>query len=121
MIKFTAMLRRHPDLTHEEFVEHHRTAHAQLFMALPASRQHVRRYVQSHSLRVEVPGMPDSRYDGITEIWFDDVDGFAAVFTSREYLATVRPDENAFLDLASGDTSLTTETLVAGAGAAHGA
>lgn len=112
MIKFTAMLCRNPALTHAQFVTHHKTSHAALFMSLESSRKHVRRYVQSHSLGIDVPGMPDSRYDGITEIWFDDVAGFAAVFTSPEYLATVRPDEESFLDLASGDTSLTTETVV---------
>ncbi len=112
MIKFTAMLRRNPDLTHQQFVDHHRTRHAALFMSLPASQQHVRRYVQSHSLGLDVPGMPDSRYDGMTEIWFDDVEGFAAVFTSAPYLATVRPDEESFLDLAAGDTSLTVEHVV---------
>ena len=114
MIKFTAMLVRNPGLTAEEFVSHHKTVHAKLFMSLPASRRHVRRYVQSHALGVELPNMPPSRYDGITEIWFDDIDGFAAVFTSPEYLATIRPDEQSFLDLASGDTSLTTEHVVYG-------
>jgi hypothetical protein len=82
MIKFTAMLVRNPDLSAEEFVTHHKTVHAKLFMSLPASRQHVRRYVQSHARGVDLPRMPASRYDGITEIWFDDIDGFAAVFTT---------------------------------------
>ena len=114
MIKFTAMLRRNPALTHEQFVAHHKRDHAALFMSLAASQQHVRRYVQSHTVDVEVPGMPASRYDGMTEIWFDDLAGFAAVFTSAEYLSKVRPDEESFLDLASGDTSLTTENVVHG-------
>lgn len=112
MIKFTAMLVRHPSLTREQFVAHHKTSHAALFMGLPASVQHIRRYVQSHSLAVEVPGMPASRYDGMTEVWFDDINDFAAVFTSPEYLSTVRPDEQSFLDLAAGDTSLTAETVI---------
>lgn len=112
MIKFTAMLVRNPDLTHEQFVTHHKSSHAELFMSLAASRQHVRRYVQSHGLGLDLPGMPASRYDGITEIWFDDAAGFAAVFASPEYLATVRPDEESFLDLAAGDVSLTVEHVV---------
>lgn len=112
MVKFTAMLVRRPGTTHEQFVTHHKTAHAELFMSLPESQQHVRRYVQSHNLELDLPGMPASRYDGVTEIWFDDVDGFAAVFTSKEYMATVRPDEESFLDLSAGDVSLTTENVV---------
>ncbi len=112
MIKFTAMLVRNPALTHEQFVAHHRTSHASLFMSLPASTRHVRRYVQSHSLGVDLPQMPASRYDGMTEIWFDDAAGFAAVFSSPEYFAIVRPDEESFLDLSRGDVSLTTENVV---------
>lgn len=112
MIKFTAMLVRNPRLTHDQFVDHHKTGHAELFMSLPESQEYVRRYVQSHNLGVDLPGMPASRYDGITEIWFDDVEGFAAVFTSARYMATVRPDEESFLDLAAGDVSLTTESVV---------
>lgn len=112
MIKFTAMLVRHPTLTHEQFVAHHKSSHAELFMSLAVSRQHVRRYVQSHGLGLNLPGMPQSRYDGITEIWFDDAAGFAAVFASPEYLATVRPDEESFLDLAAGDVSLTIEHVI---------
>lgn len=112
MIKFTAMLVRNPRLTYDQFVNHHKTSHAELFMSLPESKEHVRRYVQSHNLGVDLPGMPASRYDGITEIWFDDVDGFAAVFTSAQYMETVRPDEESFLDLAAGDVSLSTENVV---------
>lgn len=114
MIKFTAMLVRNPALTHEQFVTHHKTAHAELFMSLPASIENVRRYVQSHNVGSDLPGMPPSRYDGVTEIWFDDVAGFAAVFTSREYFATVRPDEESFLNLAAGDVFLSTENVVFG-------
>lgn len=112
MIKFTALLVRNSRLTHDQFVDHHKTSHAQLFMSLPESKQHVRRYVQSHNLGVELPGMPASRYDGITEIWFDDVAGFAAVFTCPQYKTAVRTDEESFLDLAAGDVSLSTENVV---------
>lgn len=112
MIKFTAMLVRNPALTHDQFVSHHRTSHAGLFMSLPASAEHVRRYVQSHNLDRDLPGMPRSRYDGVTEIWFDDIDGFAAVFTAPDYLATIRPDEETFLDLAAGDVFLSSENVV---------
>ena len=112
MIKFTVMLVRNPALTHEQFVDHHRTKHADLFMSLDASRTHVRRYVQSHPLATPVPGIPASRYDGTTEIWFDDLDGFAGVFASQQYLDLVRPDEESFLDLGACDTSLTTENIV---------
>jgi len=48
----------------------------------------------------------------MTEVRFDDLEGFEAVFASDEYLERVRPDEESILDLASGDMSLTVETVV---------
>ena len=99
MIKFTIVLRRHPSLTHEAFVAYHRDRHAPLFTALPEVRRHVRRYVQCHGIDAPLPGLPDSRIDGTTELWFDDRAGLAGVFGSAAYLETIRPDEERFLDL----------------------
>ena len=99
MIKFTILLRRKPELTHDEFVTHHKQVHAPLFMSLPAVQQNVRRYVQQHTLPVELPGLPPPIFDGITELWFDDAAGIAAVFGDPEYMARIRPDEESFLDL----------------------
>ena len=83
MIKFTILLTRKPSLTHEQFVDHRRNVHASLFMSVPAVRANVRRYVQQHALPVKLPSLPPVKYDGITELWFDDVDGIAKVFTDR--------------------------------------
>jgi uncharacterized protein (TIGR02118 family) len=99
MIKFTIVLRRHPKMTHQEFVEYHRNHHAPLFCSLPEVRQHVRRYVQCHSTGEAVHGIPDSRIDGTTELWFEDAAGLLAVFTAPRYMELIRPDEEKFLDL----------------------
>ncbi len=114
MIKFTILLRRHPSMSHEAFVDHHRNDHAPLFCALPQVREHVRRYVQSHTRPLPLPGLPDAGFDGITEIWTDDVAGLEAVFTSAEYMATIRPDEARFLDLPACAFLLSTETVMIG-------
>ena len=114
MVKFTILLKRRPDLTHAQFVEHHRTTHAPLFMSVAAVKAHVRRYVQQHALDVELPGLPPCKYDGITELWFDDVGAIAAVFTDAEYMARIRPDEERFLDLHGCDFIVSEETPVAG-------
>ena len=73
MIKFTILLTRNPALTHEQFVEHHRSVHATLFMSVPVVKETVLRYVQQHAIAAELPGMPPVKYDGITELWFADV------------------------------------------------
>ena len=112
MIKFTILLRRNPSMSHAEFVAYHKERHAPLFCALPAVRIHVRRYVQGNTLNAELPGFPDVRFDGVTELWFDDVQGLAALFTDDGYLQTVRPDEERFLDLHACEFVLTTETML---------
>ncbi len=96
MVKFTILLKRKPSLTQEQFVDHHRNVHAALFTSVPVVEQTVRRYIQQHALPVEFPGMPPARYDGITELWFDDVEAIGRLFSDAEYLRVVRPDEASF-------------------------
>ncbi len=112
MIKFTILLRRHPSLSHEAFVAYHRKQHAPLFCGLPEVRQHVRRYVQCHTLPLSLPGLPPVGFDGITELWFDDAEALQAVFTSPRYMEVIRPDEAKFLDLAGCEFVLSEETVV---------
>ena len=100
MIKFTILLRKRADLSHDEFVTYHKTKHAPLFISPPEVQQHVRRYVQCHTLPIALPGMPPPTYDGITELWFDTIEAIGLVFSSSQYMALIRPDEANFLDLA---------------------
>ena len=92
-------------------MEHHKTVHASLFLSVPAVHQTVRRYVQQHAIEVELPGMPP-KTDGITELWFDDLDALARCFSDSEYLARIRPDEASFLDLHVCDFVVSTENVV---------
>ncbi len=111
MIKFTILLRRKPSLSHDEFVAYHRERHAPLFCSLPEVKQHVRRYVQCHTVPTSIQGLPPVTFDGITELWFDDVAGLEAVFTSKRYMETIRPDERQFLDLHSCEFVLSSESV----------
>jgi uncharacterized protein (TIGR02118 family) len=112
LIKFTAFMRRRPGLTHEQFVAHHREVHAPLFAGLPATRKYVRRYVQSHPIAGHLPGFPASTFDGITEMWFDDLAGFHGLFRDLEYITTIRADEERFVDTGNSEMLLTVETPV---------
>jgi uncharacterized protein (TIGR02118 family) len=113
MVKFTILLKRKPTLTHEQFVDHHKNSHAPFFMSVKVVQDTVRRYVQQHAMMdVELPGMPPPKYDGVTELWFDDVDALARCFSGDEYMAKVRPDEESFLDLHGCDFLVTTENPV---------
>jgi hypothetical protein len=76
----------------------------------------MRRYVQSHSLDTPAnDALRKSRgsaepYDGITEVWFDDLGSLGA--TGEDALAAARrllEDEARFLDLARSSVFLTVE------------
>ena len=112
MVKFTILLKRKTSISHDEFVEYHRTQHAPLFMSIAVVRETVRRYVQQHAMPVELPGLPPVKYDGITELWFDDIDALARCFSDAEYMATIRPDEEKFLDLHACDFIVSSETVI---------
>jgi len=112
MIKFTILLRRTPAMTHDEFVDYHRNRHAPLFMSVPAVQEHVRRYVQTHTIAADLPGLPATNIDGTTELWFADQAAFAAVFTDPTYLELIRPDEARFLDLEHCEFLVTQENVV---------
>ena len=112
MIKFTILLVRKPELTHAEFVRHHKEVHAALFTSIPVVRRTVRRYVQQHAVPADLPGLPPPRFDGITELWFDDADALARCFSDPEYLERIRPDEASFLDLHACEFVVSEETVV---------
>ncbi len=114
MIKFSILLKRHSGWTQEQFVDHHRNVHAALFMSVPVVRETVRAYVQQHAVEVTMPGLPGPKYDGITELWFNEVEALGRCFSDAEYLRLVRPDEEVFLDVHACDFLVTTATAVAG-------
>jgi len=112
MVKFSILLRRHPDMSHEDFVYYHKNKHAPLFTSLAEVQQHVRKYIQCHTLPVKMEGLPEPEYDGITELWFDDVESIAKVFISAKYMEIIRPDEAKFLDLHQCGFLISTENAV---------
>ncbi len=110
MVKFTILLVRKPSLSQEAFVEHHKAVHAPLFMSIPVVKETVRRYVQQHAIPVDLPGLPPVKYDGITELWFDDTEALARCFSDPQYMTHIRPDEQSFLDLHACDFVVSTQT-----------
>lgn len=67
------LLRRRPDLTHEQFVAHWTTLHADMAKRLPR----LRRYVINIVDREHSGGLG---YDGFSELWFDSVADHDAAF-----------------------------------------
>jgi uncharacterized protein (TIGR02118 family) len=98
MIKLSILMVRRSDLTYEQYIEHWRDVHGPLFAAQPASKQYVRKYIQNHVTGDKLPGTTASTFDGIAEIWFDDMVGAKAFFASDNYRQIVIPDEESFMD-----------------------
>ena len=89
MIKLSILMVRRSDLTYEQFIQHWREVHGPLFAAQSESKQYVRRYVQDHRTGDALPGTTASNFDGIAEIWFDDISGAKAFFESDGYRQNV--------------------------------
>lgn len=91
MIKAITFVKRRPGISVEDFQAYWREKHPPFVLALPG----VRRYVQSHALlsgyrKGELP------WDGIAEVWMDDVDGFRRLVGTKAYEA-VQADEQQFI------------------------
>ena len=98
MIKLSILMVRRSDLTYEEYIAHWRDVHGPLFAAQPASKQYVRKYIQNHVTGDALPGTTASKFDGIAEIWFDNIAGAKSFFASDTYRQNVIPDEESFMD-----------------------
>lgn len=105
MVKLVFALRRHAHLSREQFQRTWRNDHA------PLVEKHrealgIRRYVQVHT--VETPanaGLQASRsapeaYDGVAELWFDDLAALEAPASPEAIAAatTLLEDERRFID-----------------------
>jgi uncharacterized protein (TIGR02118 family) len=77
MLKVDILVYRRPDLTHEQFVQHWQDIHAQLFSSQPVVKQYVRRYIQSRTIPNLPNGVKVADYDGVAQLWFDDIEAFS--------------------------------------------
>jgi hypothetical protein len=120
MIKLVFCCRRKPEMTREEFLARWLDVHGPLVRRLRQDLPMMKRYVQSHSLPDEISeGVRASRgagpaYDGITEVWFEDLesmgnDGSEAALSAGRALLE---DEAEFLDLPRCAVFLTEEHVI---------
>jgi uncharacterized protein (TIGR02118 family) len=105
VIKVVSLVKRNPQVTHEEFARYWREVHAPLVRGrLPG----MRKYVLNPA--IYPPGTPVSEWDGIVEMHFDDWEARERAFSSPEWLADDRQQSSeAFLDLSATMTIVTEE------------
>ncbi len=114
MLKLDILVRRRPDLSHEQFLAHWRDVHGPLFSSQPEVKRRIRRYLQSRIVDDKPEGFPISDFDGIAQLWFDDVAGFQAFFASQNYKDVIKPDEERFTDPKRCEFVLSTEHILIG-------
>ena len=116
MIKLVFCCRRRPELGREEFQRYWLDRHGPLVRSVRAAIPGMRRYVQSHTL--ETPANDALRasrgsaepYDGITEVWFDDLSALGATTEAAGAAARrLLEDEARFINLARSSVFLTVE------------
>jgi uncharacterized protein (TIGR02118 family) len=103
MIKLVNCITKKPGMTDEEFFHYWEHVHGPIGARIPG----VRRLVQSY--RVKVPG--DARgadYDGMAELWFDDIEALLEARRSPEWRASVEDEEN-FIDPSKVASFISTE------------
>ena len=112
MINVSVFLTRRPDLTHEQFSQCWRDKHAPLLMSLESFTSSVRRYTQQHSLNNVLGGFPIFPYDGVAEVWFDNLSSAMTTLSHPDYDSIVAKDEENFLDRTKTTLFLSSESRI---------
>lgn len=107
MLKLTFALTRRPEFTREAFQDYWFNTHAPLVASVRETLR-IRRYVQMHSLPVEMSDdLRRSRggaegYDGVAQLWWDSFDDLTTAGDGAEVRAArqmLLEDEARFIDL----------------------
>ena len=112
MIKLTAFLTRRPDLSQEQFSTYWRDEHAPLVLSLAPFTPLVRRYVQQRPAEGVPNQLPLAPYDGIAELWFDNLSDAFTLINHEPFLSEVAKDEENFLDRSRTAIFISHETAI---------
>jgi uncharacterized protein (TIGR02118 family) len=92
MIKLIYCITKKSDMTDEQFFHYWESVHGPIGARIPG----LRRLVQSHRIRVAVDSKP-ADFDGLAELWFDDMAALLAARKAPEWLASTEDEKN-FID-----------------------
>jgi uncharacterized protein (TIGR02118 family) len=105
MIKVVTVLRRKPGMNLAAFTEYWRTTHAEAVKRVPE----IRRYVQSQTI-VSGYRTREPVYDGIAEIWYEDIGAMRGAAATLEAATALKDDDN-FIDMKSFASIITDEVV----------
>lgn len=94
MIKGFAALTKKTGLSKADFHTHWRDIHGPLGLRIKT----LRAYVQSHRTDDVVPGFDQCPYDGVAEIWYDDLETMLGMAEDPDYINGAKADEPNFID-----------------------
>ena len=113
MIKLAVLLKRKPGMSFDQFDRYWDGTHGALVVSIPEFTRHVRRYSQAHIVdpTYDGAGMAWKRadYDGIAEVWFDDLAAMTTAFNEPRFVALLEPDDEKFIDPAAVAIMVTEE------------
>ena len=112
MIKVSVFLIRRPDLSHEQFSTYWREKHAPLALSLAPFKSHVRRYIQQRPAEGVPNQLPLAPYDGIAEVWFDNLSDALKLIGNEPFHSVVAKDEENFLDKSRTAIFISEETAM---------
>jgi len=92
MIKLVYCISKKASLTDEEFFRYWRNVHGPIGARIPR----LRKLVQSHRVTI-VGDAHQPAYDGMAELWFDDMEALLAARRSPEWKASTEDEAN-FID-----------------------
>jgi uncharacterized protein (TIGR02118 family) len=93
MIKLVYRITKKSGLTDEEFFHYWQNIHGPIGARIP----HLRKLTQSHRITISGDTRPPD-FDGMAELWFDDIDALFAARKSPEWKAS-SDDEANLIDL----------------------
>lgn len=117
MIKLVMCLRRHPDMTREQFQDYWLNSHGPFFQK-HAGNMRAKRYVQSHTMSTALNDVLRSsrgmlpEYDGVAEVWFESEADMVEAMSSPEgqkLSAALLEDEGNFIDHSNSSAFLVKE------------
>ena len=92
MIKLVYCISKKSGLSDQEFSDYWKNVHAPLGARIPG----VRRFVQSRRLSIQ-GDISAGDFDGMVELWFDDIEALLAARRSPEWKASTEDEAN-FID-----------------------
>jgi hypothetical protein len=104
MLKLILGVSRRADWSRDEWLVHYKERHGPLVAGLQIFGSQTLRYVQNYAFSPPSNAVIPNHavmIDGISELWYSDLEAIRAAYADPAYMSRIRPDELSFCDLHS--------------------